>query len=130
MYKTIRGEYPERISGTSAVCDSYYLRQESLFCIHRWTVSEAENIRASNLKIWDLIPNEVKRIENLKDFPIKMEKWKSIPCTCRICKICLHCIGFLQISTCFWANFSLMFLCLDLFWATCCGMVQHTVLWT
>lgn len=38
------------------------------------------------LKIWDLIPNEIKQIETLKSFEMKIKKWIPQNRPCRQCK--------------------------------------------
>ena len=37
-------------------------------------------------KIWDLVPNEIKQINSLKSFKLKIKKWIPKCCPCRLCK--------------------------------------------
>ena len=55
-----------------------------------------KKIQFLGLKIWGLIPNDVKYLENLKDFKTAIKKWKPTSYLCRICKTCLHDVEFLQ----------------------------------
>ena len=40
-------------------------------------------------KIWDLVPNEIKKSESLNGFKFKIKRWVPEGCPCRICKIYL-----------------------------------------
>ena len=48
------------------------------------------------LKIWDLLPNEIKEFESLSPFKFKIKKWVPEGYPCRICKIYLGQVGFLK----------------------------------
>ena len=57
---------------------------------------DAEKIQFLDPEIWELTPNDIKCLANLKDFKTATKKWKPTSYLCRICKICLHGVGFLQ----------------------------------
>ena len=46
-------------------------------------------------KIWDSLPEQFKKAISLKEFKIKIKKWKPKGCTCRICTPYIQNIGFL-----------------------------------
>ena len=46
-------------------------------------------------KIWNSIPQEIKNVTNLTTFKTKIKHWKSI-CSCRICRIYMQRVGFIQ----------------------------------
>ena len=54
-----------------------------------------ESIRFLRLKIWKGIPNDIKCLENIRDFKTALKKWKPTSCPCRICKAYIHGVGFL-----------------------------------
>ena len=49
------------------------------------------------LKIWDLVPNEVKESESLNGFKFKIRRWVPEVCSCRISKKYLSHAGFIII---------------------------------
>ena len=46
-------------------------------------------------KLWNLVPDEYKTIESLVDFKAKIKTWIPENCPCRLCKTCIHQIGFI-----------------------------------
>ena len=55
----------------------------------------SETISLWGPKIWELIPNEIKNSKSLLEFKYKIRRWKPSKCSCRICKTCVHHLGFL-----------------------------------
>ena len=47
-------------------------------------------------KIWELIPKEIRLIESLSVFKIAIRKWIPINCPCRLCRIYVPQLGFIQ----------------------------------
>ena len=47
--------------------------------------------------IWSLVPQEVRYTDSLEKFKNKIRSWKPNYCPCRICKIYILNIGFLEI---------------------------------
>ena len=45
-------------------------------------------------KIWDILTNDYKTVENLDTFKIKIKKWKSENCPCRLCKADIDRVSF------------------------------------
>ena len=46
-------------------------------------------------KIWDILPDDYKTIQNLDTFKIKIKKWKLENCPSRLCKIHIDRVVFL-----------------------------------
>ena len=46
-------------------------------------------------KIWNSLPECLKKAISLKEFKVKIKKWKPTGCTCRICTPYIHNLGFL-----------------------------------
>ena len=46
-------------------------------------------------KIWDILTDDYKTIENLNTFKNKIKKWKPKICPCRLCKVYIDRLGFL-----------------------------------
>ena len=47
-------------------------------------------------KIWEIVPEQVKQKESFECFQRCNKKWSPTNCPCRLCKIVLHDVGFLQ----------------------------------
>ena len=99
LLKVLNGENPQIVNEIFRIKDetSYELRQGSCFHIPsvNTVFSGTESIRFLGPKIWELIPNDIKYLENLRDFKTVIKKWKPTSCPCRICKTYLHGVGFL-----------------------------------
>lgn len=48
--------------------------------------------------IWDLIPGDIKEIENLYKFKNEIKKWKPDECPCRLCQIYIGGLGYTNIT--------------------------------
>ena len=73
----------------------YELRQKPQFQIP-WihsVFSGTESLKVLGPKIWGLVPNEIK--QSLGKFRNAVKQWKPTSCPCRLCKRCIHRIGFL-----------------------------------
>ena len=75
----------------------YNLRQISQFSrpLVKSVYHGTESISYLGSKIWDILPDECKTIQNLDTFKIKIKKWKPENCLCRLCKIYIDRVGFL-----------------------------------
>ena len=49
-------------------------------------------------KIWSCIPSELKESTSLNEFRSKIKTWKPEDCPCKLCKIYLQRIGYLQVT--------------------------------
>ena len=54
-----------------------------------------ESISYLGPKIWDILPDYYKTIQNWDTFKIKTKKWKPESCPCRFCKVYIDRVGFL-----------------------------------
>ena len=46
-------------------------------------------------RIWELLPNNLKRLESVEAFKSKIKGWIPENCPCRICKPCIYQVGFI-----------------------------------
>ena len=53
-----------------------------------------ESISSLALKIWEILPTEIKDSDTLEIFKAKIKKWVPVECPCRLCKIYLPEVGF------------------------------------
>ena len=45
-------------------------------------------------KIWELVPEEIKKLESVASFKYAIKKWKPANCPCRLCQIYIFQVGF------------------------------------
>ena len=88
MFKVLNDENPQIVNDIFCIRyeTSYELRQGSCFHIPSVNTifSGTESIRFAGPKIWEVIPNYIKCLENLRDFKAAIKKWKPTSCPCRI----------------------------------------------
>ena len=78
--------------------DSYYnLRQISQFSrsLLKLVYHGTESISYLVPKIWDILPDVYKTIQNLNTLKIKIKKRKPENCPCRLCKVYIDRVCFL-----------------------------------
>ena len=75
----------------------YNVRQISQFSrsLVRSAYHGTDSISYIGLKIWDILSNDYKTMQNLETFKIKIKKWKPENCPCWLCKVYIDRIGFL-----------------------------------
>ena len=56
----------------------------------------SETISHRGPEIWELVPSEIKHSLSLDQFKKLIKKWKPIGCKCRICKIYIANVGFIN----------------------------------
>ena len=49
-------------------------------------------------RIWSYMPSELKENTSLNEFRSKIKTWKPENCPCKLCKIYLQRIGYLQVT--------------------------------
>ena len=49
-------------------------------------------------KIWKLIPLKLKKLSSLHKFKIAIRDWKPLNCPCRLCKVYIHALGFVNVA--------------------------------
>ena len=56
-----------------------------------------ETIRYRGPKTWELVPKEIKKSKTLSVFKDKIKEWKPSGCTCRLCKIYVKNMGYVNV---------------------------------
>ena len=97
MYKVKHNFAPVAVQDIFTRSDIQNLRNDK-----GWEIPKArtvnngiETIRYRGPKTWDLVPNEIRNSKSLTEFKAKIKKWKPRGCTCRLCKVYIHNLGFL-----------------------------------
>ena len=98
IYKVLHGHSPPILNEifTPSQC-KYDLRRNDK--LERRRVNSVrfgtETISFLGPKIWDIVPNNIKRSETLQIFKAKIKKWIPRDCPCRLCKTYIAQIGFI-----------------------------------
>ena len=58
-----------------------------------------ETLAHLGLRIWSIVPNDMKKLSNLSKFRKIIRTWKPHKCPCRTCKTYIKDLGFVNIST-------------------------------
>ena len=99
MFKVSNGLCPEIVKGLFQFRKEipYNLRQKSQFHIPpvRTVFNGTESIKRLGPKIWELIPDKMKKLESLWQFKRATKQWKPTSCHCRLCKQYFYRTGFL-----------------------------------
>ena len=99
MFKVPRGLSPEIVNELFQFRKQipYELRQGSQFQIP-WVhsvFSGTESLKFLGMKVWALVPDEMKQLESLGKFRNAIKQQKPTSCPCRLCKRYIHRIEFL-----------------------------------
>ena len=75
----------------------YNLRRNNTFerCQVHSVYHSTESLSFVGPKIWDLVPVELKQLESLEVFKLKIKKWIPFECPCRLCRTYMQQVGFL-----------------------------------
>ena len=78
--------------------NTYNLRNNPTFRTEniRTTYYGSETLMYRGPKVWELVPQKIKEAGNLAEFKIKIKLWKPEGCTCRMCKVYISNLGFIQ----------------------------------
>ena len=78
--------------------DAYDFRTEHDLTGHnvRSVYNGTETISFLGPKTWAIIPIEIRNSKSLPKFKARIKKWKPVGCTCRLCKIYIQHLGFLN----------------------------------
>ena len=77
----------------------YELRNNNhlILCMPKSVRYGTESLHFLGPKIWQIVPNELKEIDNLCDFKIKIKCWiPNFPC--RLCKHYIGQVGFVNVK--------------------------------
>ena len=61
------------------------------------TYKGEESLKSFAPRIWELVPTELKGIENIDKFKTAIKKWQPNDCPCRLCKDYEAGVGFVNI---------------------------------
>ena len=76
----------------------YDLRSQSDFSVRPVNTEKfgINSLQYLGNKIWNMIPTNIKALNSLESFKEKIRKWEPKECHCKLCKLYLHNIGFVN----------------------------------
>ena len=79
----------------------YNLRNTSDFATRRKKTVRygSESLLYLGPKLWNILPDEYKKIQSVKDFKAKTRSWVAENFSCRLCKIYIQHVGFIKESS-------------------------------
>ena len=97
MYKVKNDLSPVLVQEIFLKCSEQNLRHENEWELPKVrTVNNGiETIRFRGPKTWDLVPEKIRNSKSLAEFKMKINERKPQGCTCRLCKIYIHNLGYL-----------------------------------
>ena len=98
LYKIKNNMAPEILNEVFQLrTSSYNLRTNSKFYtrqVHS-VYNGTESLSFLGPKIWELVPEYIKKSESLEVFKNKIKKWVPSRCPCRLCRVYIQNIGFI-----------------------------------
>ena len=100
LYKVINGLSPEimnqvfQLKEANMHCSRFPFKTRNVKTVSYGT----ETMSFLWPKMWALVPNEMKNIQSLPEFKSKIKQWKPKKCPCRICKMYITGVGFVEIN--------------------------------
>ena len=99
IFKTKNNLNPTFMKDIFAVKNNYYsLRNTNHLQLPkvRTTIYGIENIQFRGCSLWSSLPNSLKDSDTLQEFKRRIKHWDEICCNCRLCKVFIKDIGFLN----------------------------------
>ena len=93
MYKQKHGLSPEIVENVFVTCDE----PDDFKCIRNRTVCYGDNsLRSFGPHVWKMLPESIKASETLAVFKDKVRQWRPSECSCRLCKLFIQGVGFIN----------------------------------
>ncbi len=101
LYKNKHGESPEimqnilvnsEYNGANLRCQMDFHRPYK-----KHVYSGDDSIQALGPKIWNIIPSEIRDAESVDKFKHLIRKWKPSSCPCRLCKVYVQKLGYINV---------------------------------
>ena len=53
-------------------------------------------LRYIDAKVWDIVPNDMKNVNEIETFKSNIRKWKSVNCHCKLCLDYVPCVCYVN----------------------------------
>ena len=77
----------------------------------RTTIDGTENIQYRSCFLWSSLPSCLRDCSTIQEFKRKIKQWNSDSCTCRLCRVFIKDLGFLDYLILFFLSVLLMLNC-------------------
>ena len=99
MFKSYKGLSPPIMDNVFKLRteNPYSLRQVSEFSrpIVKTVYHGTESLSYLGPKIWDILPEKLRNMDNLESFKKEIKTWRPDNCPCRLCKVYIEGVGFI-----------------------------------
>ena len=98
MYKILNVLSPDIMQDIFEIKSNYYNTRDAPAFSSRNIKTVRYGLKTISymaLKIWDLVPKEMKQVTTVNEFKAKIKIWKLENCPCRLCRSDLPQIGFI-----------------------------------
>ena len=101
MYKVRDNCSPEIMNKAFPINEPIYeynLRNTSDFAARRIKKEVrygSESLSYLGPRLWNILPDEYKKTQSIKDFKVKIKSWVAENCPCRLCKIYIQHLSFI-----------------------------------
>ena len=98
MFKVANGLSPEimkmvfPLKSNQMYCSKQIFKTKAVRSVYNGT----DTLSFLGPKIWLIIPDDIKNVDNIKEFKRKIKMWKPTKCPCRLCKIYIQGVGYIQ----------------------------------
>ena len=97
IFKVKSGAAPVIMTEFSKFKDhSYILRKNN--CLERRIIKSckygSETVSNLGAKLWDILPENIKKAESLQEFKNKIKYWTPLNCPCKLCKTYIANVGY------------------------------------
>ena len=58
------------------------------------------SLRYMAAKVWDMVPNDMKNVNEIETFKSNIRKWKPVNCHCKLCLDYVSCVGYVNTFHC------------------------------
>ena len=98
LYKVLNNISPEIMSSVFPLKDNIKYPTKNKFKtrnVHSVKYG-TESLAHLGPKIWALVPDNLKMIKSLKHFKFEIKKWIPVKCPCKLCKIYINGVGYID----------------------------------
>ena len=100
LYKVTKGWAPDimnvvfPLKESRNYCTNFPFKTRNI----RTVTYGSETLSFLGPKIWSLIPSHIKSANTLDEFKNKIKNWKPENCPCKLCKIYISGVGFINVA--------------------------------
>ena len=97
IFKVVTGISPEIMKKVFPLKSSIQYHSKQIFETHniRSVYNGTDTLSFLGPKIWNILPDDMKKITSLNAFKKEIRKWKPKECPCRLCKNYIQGIGYI-----------------------------------